>query len=134
VTSSGYWLSLTARKCRLVKMPATQMGMTNQWLKGQGLLSVKEQWGTSITPLRRGSSWEPPSADPHARWCGEGEGDPPPYPIGHSIHQIKSEGEYSAPIFLVGVYACRHSKRVSGTPLPLGFEINTFCGKSPSRP
>jgi hypothetical protein len=44
MTSSGYGLSLTARKCRLVKTPATQMGMTNQWLKDQGLLSVKELW------------------------------------------------------------------------------------------
>ena len=26
---------------------------------------------------------EPPDADPHVRWCGEGEGKPPPYPIRH---------------------------------------------------
>ena len=24
---------------------------------------------------------EPPGADPHARWCGEGELETPPYPI-----------------------------------------------------
>jgi RNA-directed DNA polymerase len=29
---------------RLAKTLATQSGMTNQWLKGQGLLSVKELW------------------------------------------------------------------------------------------
>jgi hypothetical protein len=23
---------------------------------------------------------EPPGADPHARWCGRGDGKPPPYP------------------------------------------------------
>jgi hypothetical protein len=29
---------------------------------------------------------EPPDADPHVRWCGEGEGKPPPYPIRHYSH------------------------------------------------
>ena len=29
---------------RLAKTLATQSGMTNQWLKGQGLLSVKDLW------------------------------------------------------------------------------------------
>jgi hypothetical protein len=49
----------------------------------QGLLSVTKICGlTSITRLRLGSFWEPPSADPHARWCGEGERKTPPYPFG----------------------------------------------------
>jgi hypothetical protein len=29
---------------RLSRTPATQTGMTNDWLKDQGLLSVKELW------------------------------------------------------------------------------------------
>jgi len=29
---------------RLSRMLATQTGMTNDWFKDQGLLSVKEQW------------------------------------------------------------------------------------------
>jgi RNA-directed DNA polymerase len=30
---------------RLSRTPATQTGMTNDWLKDQGVLSVKELWG-----------------------------------------------------------------------------------------
>ena len=48
----------------LARTLATQTGMTNQWLKDQGLLSVKELWvntcpaivfdeGWSITPAQR---------------------------------------------------------------------------------
>jgi RNA-directed DNA polymerase len=44
---------------RLAKTLATQSGMTNKWLKDQGLLSVKEPWVNSISRLRLGSSWEP---------------------------------------------------------------------------
>ena len=64
---------------RLFRTLATQSAMTNQWLKFQGLLSVKYLWvniqytaqgGTGIARLRLGSLWETPSADPHARWCG----------------------------------------------------------------
>jgi len=29
---------------KLARTYATQIGMTNQWLKGQGLISVKELW------------------------------------------------------------------------------------------
>ncbi|NOZ52734.1 MAG: hypothetical protein GXP08_06255 [Gammaproteobacteria bacterium] len=29
---------------RLSKTKATQMGMTNQWLKSKGLISIKELW------------------------------------------------------------------------------------------
>jgi hypothetical protein len=31
--------------------------------------------------LRLDVLWEPPGADPHAGWCGEGERKTPPYPI-----------------------------------------------------
>jgi hypothetical protein len=34
-----------------------------------------------IARLRLGSLWEPPGADLHAGWCGEGERKTPPYPI-----------------------------------------------------
>jgi RNA-directed DNA polymerase len=29
---------------KMARTLATQTGMTNQWLKDQGLISVKEQW------------------------------------------------------------------------------------------
>jgi len=38
--------------------------------------------GGSITELRFGTLCEPPRADPHAGWCGEGEFKAPLYPIG----------------------------------------------------
>jgi hypothetical protein len=31
---------------------------------------------------------EPPGADPHARWCGEGRLKAGPYPIGFRIHGL----------------------------------------------
>ena len=40
---------------------------------------------------RDASEPESPSADPLARWCGRGEGNPPADPIGHlvdSIHRL----------------------------------------------
>jgi len=54
----------------LARTLATQTGMTNQWLKDQGLVSVKELWlntcpaivfdeGWSITRLRSGRFCEP---------------------------------------------------------------------------
>ena len=76
---------------RLSRTLATQSGMTNQWLKCQGLLSVKDLWVNihytpqrgywTVARLRLGSSWEPPGADPHARWCGGWGRDSPGYPI-----------------------------------------------------
>jgi RNA-directed DNA polymerase len=36
---------------RLARTLATQTGMTNQWLKDQGLLSVKELWMTIHYPI-----------------------------------------------------------------------------------
>jgi hypothetical protein len=39
-----------------------------------------ESYGLSFTTLD-----EPPSADPHARWCGEGGLETRPYPIGTSF-------------------------------------------------
>jgi len=82
----------------LARTLATRTGMTNQWLKDQGLLSVKELWVNScpaivfdedgsITRLRSGRFCEPPCAlarlwrGPACRWCGEGEFKAPLYPI-----------------------------------------------------
>jgi hypothetical protein len=62
---------------------ATQTGMTNQWLKDQGLLSVKELW-VSIhysRPTGRDSLGETRSADPHAACCGGWGLESPDYPI-----------------------------------------------------
>jgi hypothetical protein len=85
---------------------ATQTGMTNQWLKDQGLVSVKELWVNIYPPLEDplpdygpvGSVNRPSElvlslskdlsasgGDPHAGWCGEGEFKAPLYPIGQSI-------------------------------------------------
>ena len=36
LSSKGYY--------RLAKTKAMQMGLTNDWLKAQGLVSLKEQW------------------------------------------------------------------------------------------
>jgi len=36
LSSKGYY--------RLAKTKAMQMGLTNAWLKAQGLVSLKEQW------------------------------------------------------------------------------------------
>jgi len=60
---------------------ATQTGMTNKWLKDQGLLSVKELWVNIHYPATAGNLCEPPGADPHAGWCGGWGRKPPGYPI-----------------------------------------------------
>jgi RNA-directed DNA polymerase len=36
VSSKSYW--------HLARTPATQQGMSNAWLKAQGLISIKECW------------------------------------------------------------------------------------------
>ncbi len=67
ISSKSYW--------RMPKTLATQVGMTNLWLKDQGLISVRDLWmkahgyarARRVLPVR-----EPPGADPHAGWCGEG--------------------------------------------------------------
>ena len=47
---------------------------------------------TSITRLRPGNSWEPPGADPHARWCGGWGRDSPGYPVIYSKRMPKATG------------------------------------------
>ncbi len=61
---------------RLSRTLATQTGMTNDWLKDQGLLSVKELWVHIHYPVRPGNLCEPPGADPHAGWWEPGEKNP----------------------------------------------------------
>ena len=58
------------------RTPITQMAMNNEWLKAQGLVSIKDQWVRC--------------ADPHARWCGEGRSDAGPYPISGPEHAFAS--------------------------------------------
>ena len=41
---------------QLAKTKAVQIGLNNDWLKAQGLVSVKEQWITTIIPMAN----EPP--------------------------------------------------------------------------
>ncbi|MBU3947009.1 MAG: hypothetical protein KJ826_02145, partial [Proteobacteria bacterium] len=38
-------------------------------------------WVATLIRLRPDYLREPPGADPHAGWCGEGERKTPPYPI-----------------------------------------------------
>jgi len=45
----------------------------------------KEPWVDTFIRLRPDYLREPPSADPHARWCGEGELKSPTYPIRHIL-------------------------------------------------
>ncbi len=42
LSSKGYY--------RLAKTKAVQMGLNNDWLKAQGLVSVKEQWVKFLYP------------------------------------------------------------------------------------
>ena len=60
----GYW--------RMAKTIASGVGMTNKWLQEQGLLSLKSLWALLAPVWQIQSRVEPPGADPHARWCGEG--------------------------------------------------------------
>jgi len=52
-----------------------------------------------LSRLRSACLWEPPGADPHAGWCGEGERKTPPYPINYYFHFLK----YYAPLALLFV-------------------------------
>jgi hypothetical protein len=59
----------------MAKTIASGVGMTNDWLASQGVLSLKTLWaelaylrGTAAAHL----CVEPTRPDPHARWCGEG--------------------------------------------------------------
>jgi hypothetical protein len=56
--------------------------MTNKWLYGQGLISVKEQWvNIHYLAIRPGNLDEPPYADPLVGWCGGWGRKTPGYPI-----------------------------------------------------
>jgi hypothetical protein len=50
-------------------------------------LVVKEPWVDDFIRLRPDSLREPPLADPHEGWCGEGELEAPPYPIGSKLNE-----------------------------------------------
>ena len=54
---------------------ASGVGMTNDWLASQGVLSLKTLWA-ELAHLRGTAAAllcvEPTRPDPHARWCGKG--------------------------------------------------------------
>jgi hypothetical protein len=50
----------------MAKTIASGIGMTNDWLASQGVLSLKTSGQNLLIFV------ESPSADPHAGWCGEG--------------------------------------------------------------
>jgi hypothetical protein len=59
----------------MAKTIASGVGMTNDWLASQGVLSLKTLWAE--TAHLRGTAAallcvEPTRPEPHARWCGEG--------------------------------------------------------------
>ena len=59
----------------MAKTIASGVGMTNDWLASQGVLSLKTLWA-ELAHLRGTAAGllcvEPTRPDPHARWCGEG--------------------------------------------------------------
>jgi hypothetical protein len=71
---------------RLSRTLATHTGMTNEWLRQQGLLSLKELWVKMDDTVRnrrlrtRTHGLCRHSLDDGV-WCGEGELVTPPYPI-----------------------------------------------------
>ena len=56
---------------------ATQTGMTNQWLSETLSLVLDSRPVDAFTFHYLPTFVEPPSADPHARWCGGWGGRPP---------------------------------------------------------
>ena len=63
ISRKSYW--------RLSPTPAMQYAMPNKWLEQLGLLWLKQLWCYLATQKRRKLA-EPPDADQHVRWCGEG--------------------------------------------------------------
>jgi len=59
----GYW--------HMAKTIASGVGLTNQWLKEQGLIFLKPLWA-QLAPLRRNAPKENTPTDPHASCCEEG--------------------------------------------------------------
>jgi hypothetical protein len=49
--TSGREAGAQSFKLSLLRTLATQTGMTNQWLKDQGLVPVKELWANTCPPL-----------------------------------------------------------------------------------
>ena len=71
LSSKGYW--------HLSRTLATQSGMTNEWFKELGLVSVRDIW---IKVQGYDNTAPAPSgADPHAGWCGGGQEKTRLYPI-----------------------------------------------------
>ena len=60
---------------RMSRTKVTQMAMSNAWLTSKAWSQSNTTGPVFITLL------QPPSADPHARWCGESRSDTGSYPI-----------------------------------------------------
>ena len=68
----------------MAKTIASGVGMTNDWLASQGVLSLKTLWAETAHLRGTAASLlcvEPTRPDPHARWCGERGWKGHPYPI-----------------------------------------------------
>jgi hypothetical protein len=57
------------------------MELLAPWVNLAVRLVIKELWVEAFIRSRLDSLREPPLADPHEGWCGEGELKSPPYPI-----------------------------------------------------
>ena len=66
---------------RLSKTYATQCGMTNQWLKEHGVMSITDLWVNMHYPATARSHVETPCAVPHAGCCGGWGSKTSGYPI-----------------------------------------------------
>ena len=69
--------------------------------KGNGSRAMEQN---TLSQNNRIESYEPPDADPHVRWCGEGELKTPPYPMyarhGRKLMGLKSPARSPAIRFL----------------------------------
>ncbi len=72
----------SAEQWYLAKTYATDCGLSKQYLEDQGLVSLRTLWiGIHYPATAPDDFFEPPRADPHAWWCGEGRLITALYPI-----------------------------------------------------
>jgi hypothetical protein len=65
----------------LAKTYVTNCGLSKEYLQDQGLVLYAHCGSGFTIRLSPDDFYEPPRADPHAWWCGEGRLKTVPYPI-----------------------------------------------------
>jgi hypothetical protein len=107
LSRKGYW--------HLAKTLSMNVGLSNAHISRSKGLRRPENCGSRFTIRPRPDDFrEPPGADPHARWCGEGRLKTVPYPI--------------MPWFLYSSFLWR-----SGIPRPLHIFLASLSGISVCR-